>query len=218
METFSALLAICAENSPVIGEIPTQRPVTRSFDVFFDLRLNKRLSKQSWDWWFETPSNHYDVTVIYFDWMKYCYSQFTLQCLNLAGYFIADTTSSWDGYYEQPLPLKLGTLTKMPNYLWTQPKKLQRVQWRILKTWSTLVYWQKAISLINEILKYINMTLERYAIKFTKDANENIILHHVYNYPFLQHVEFRTRIYTLFLFYTLLYFIFLFFFLRKLDL
>ena len=32
------------------------RPVTRTFDVFFDLRLNKRLSKQSWDWWFETPS------------------------------------------------------------------------------------------------------------------------------------------------------------------
>ena len=32
----------------------SQRPVTRSFDVFFDLRLNKRLSKQSWGWWFET--------------------------------------------------------------------------------------------------------------------------------------------------------------------
>ena len=45
METFSALLAICAENSPVPGEFPAQRPVTRSFDVFFDLRLNKRLSK-----------------------------------------------------------------------------------------------------------------------------------------------------------------------------
>ena len=28
------------------GEFPTQRPVKRSFDVFFDLRLNKRLSKQ----------------------------------------------------------------------------------------------------------------------------------------------------------------------------
>ena len=54
METFSALLAICAGNSPVPGEFPTQRPVTRSFDVFFDLRLNKRLSKQSWGWWFET--------------------------------------------------------------------------------------------------------------------------------------------------------------------
>ena len=56
METFSALLAICAGNSPVPGEFPTQRPVTRSFDVFFDLRLNKRLSKQSLGWWLETLS------------------------------------------------------------------------------------------------------------------------------------------------------------------
>ena len=36
--------------------IPAQRPVTRSFDAFFDLRLNKCLSKQSWGWWFETPT------------------------------------------------------------------------------------------------------------------------------------------------------------------
>ena len=56
METFSALLAICAGNSPVPGEFPAQRPVTRSFDVFFYLRLNKRLSKQSRGWWFETLS------------------------------------------------------------------------------------------------------------------------------------------------------------------
>ena len=55
METFSALLAICAWNSPVTSEFPPQRPVTRSFDVFCDLRLNKRLSKQWWGWWFETP-------------------------------------------------------------------------------------------------------------------------------------------------------------------
>ena len=54
IETFSALLAICAGNSPVFGEFSRQRPVTRSFDVFFDLRLNKRLRKQSWGWWFET--------------------------------------------------------------------------------------------------------------------------------------------------------------------
>ena len=54
METFSALLAICAGNSPIPGECPAQRPVTRSFDVFFDLRLTKRLSKQPWGWWFET--------------------------------------------------------------------------------------------------------------------------------------------------------------------
>ena len=38
------------------GEFPAQRPVTRSFDVFFDLCLNKRLSTQSWGWWFETLS------------------------------------------------------------------------------------------------------------------------------------------------------------------
>ena len=44
-------------NSPVPGEFPAQRPVTWSFDVFFDLRLNKRLSKQSWSWWFETLSS-----------------------------------------------------------------------------------------------------------------------------------------------------------------
>ena len=44
METVSALLAICAGNSPVIGEFPAQRPETRSFDVFFELRVNKRLT------------------------------------------------------------------------------------------------------------------------------------------------------------------------------
>ena len=38
------------------GEFPTQRPVTRSFDVYFVLRPNKRLSKQWWGWWFETLS------------------------------------------------------------------------------------------------------------------------------------------------------------------
>ena len=42
METFSALLAICAGNSPVPGEFHAQRPVTRSFDVFFDLWINNR--------------------------------------------------------------------------------------------------------------------------------------------------------------------------------
>ena len=56
METVSALLAICAGNSPVTGEFPVQRPVTRSFAAFFDLCPNKRLSKQSWGWWFEPLS------------------------------------------------------------------------------------------------------------------------------------------------------------------
>ena len=54
MVTFSALLAICAGNSPATGEFPAQRPVTRSFDVFFDLCLNERSGKQSWSWLSET--------------------------------------------------------------------------------------------------------------------------------------------------------------------
>ena len=53
METFSALVALCAENSPVSGEFPAQMPVTRSCNVYFDLRLIKRLSKHSRGWWFE---------------------------------------------------------------------------------------------------------------------------------------------------------------------
>ena len=56
MDTFSALLILCAGNSPVTGEFPSQRPVTQMFDVLFDLRLNKWLSKQSRRRWFETPS------------------------------------------------------------------------------------------------------------------------------------------------------------------
>ena len=64
---FSVTGHLCG-NSPVTGEFPSQRPVTLSFDVFFYLRLNKRLSKQSWGWWFETPSRplwrHYTMKTL----------------------------------------------------------------------------------------------------------------------------------------------------------
>ena len=57
------------------GEFPAQRRVTRSFDVFFDLRLNKRLSKQPWGWWFETPS-----------WSLWCHCNvFKLTCYHITG-------------------------------------------------------------------------------------------------------------------------------------
>ena len=66
METFSALLVLCAGNSPATGEFPAQRPVTRSFDVFFDLRLNN-------DWVNNREAGdlrryrcHYDVIVMTF--------------------------------------------------------------------------------------------------------------------------------------------------------
>ena len=65
VETFFALPAICAGNSPVTGGF-SQRSMTRSFDVFVDLRQNKRLSKQLRRWWFETrhPA-HYDVNIMF---------------------------------------------------------------------------------------------------------------------------------------------------------
>ena len=64
METFSRLLAICAGNSPVTGEFPTQRPVTRSFGALFDLRLKKGWVKngETCDW--RRNRAHYDVTVM----------------------------------------------------------------------------------------------------------------------------------------------------------
>ena len=66
METFSASLALCAGNSPVAREFPSQRPVTRSFDVLFDLYLNKRLTvnnREAGD--LRRYRTHYDVTVMF---------------------------------------------------------------------------------------------------------------------------------------------------------
>ena len=51
----SALIALCEGNPPVSVGFPSQRPVTRGFDVFFDLGLNKQLSKHLRIQWFETP-------------------------------------------------------------------------------------------------------------------------------------------------------------------
>ena len=69
METFSALLALCEGNPPSTGGFLLQRPVVRSFGVFVDLRLNKRLSKQSRRRWFETPSRslwrHYNAAILF---------------------------------------------------------------------------------------------------------------------------------------------------------
>ena len=58
-------------NPPVTGGFPSQRPVTRSFDVFFDLRLFKRLSEQSRRWWFYTPLRSlWRTSLQWFTWTK----------------------------------------------------------------------------------------------------------------------------------------------------
>ena len=98
METFSALLAFCAGNSPVTSEIPAQRPVTRSFGLFSDLRLNKRLRKQSWGWWFDTPSRSL---------WRHCnalslFASMLLDICYLAGRFI-----HWQGMFQSCAPSRV---------------------------------------------------------------------------------------------------------------
>ena len=66
------------------GEIPVKRPVTRSFDVFSDLRLNKRLSKSSWGWWFETLSRPF---------WRHCNVQFKDQLSS----YMDSPLGRWDG-------------------------------------------------------------------------------------------------------------------------
>ena len=81
MEIFSALLTICAGNSPVPGEFPAQKSVMWLFDVLFYLGLNKRLSKPSWRWWFETLSHplwrhhnfNFMITMSWHNYYKYSF-------------------------------------------------------------------------------------------------------------------------------------------------
>ena len=120
METFSALLAICAGNSPASGEFPAQRPVTRSFDVFFDLCLNKRLRKQSWGWWFETLSRPL---------WRHCNGH---QCVNSsptsAAYMSANWVSIGSGNGLSPVgtkPLLALMLTHTHIVYWTPRNKFQ---------------------------------------------------------------------------------------------
>ena len=69
METFSALLALCAGNSPITGEFPFQIPVTRIFDVFFELCLNKWLNnREAGD--LIRHRAHYDVTFMHIWWVS----------------------------------------------------------------------------------------------------------------------------------------------------
>ena len=62
METFSALLHLCEGNSPMTGENHSQRPVTPSFDIFVDLRLDKQFNSEAVD--FRRHRADYDVIVM----------------------------------------------------------------------------------------------------------------------------------------------------------
>ena len=111
MEASSALLAICAGNSPVTGKFHAQRLVTRSSnDVFCEMHLNKRLSKQSWGWWFETPSHplsrHCNV---YMQW-KFIYM--TSKCIYIWRHCICNENLRFYGF-----SLGMFARSRMPSLL-----------------------------------------------------------------------------------------------------
>ena len=80
-------------------EFPTQRPVTRSFGVFFDLRLNKRLSKQPRCWWFET--------LLWSLW-RHCNEPISLTLFNLNSHS-TDISISFRPDYDKMITIKFCT-------------------------------------------------------------------------------------------------------------
>ena len=106
-------------NSPVIGEFPSHRPVMRSFVAFFDLRLNKRLSKQSRRRWFETPSHslwrHCNVVPNSEPVIRAAVGSFGVQRVTLVQFWIGETGQIGGSVHYGRNGLKFGTLL-YPDY------------------------------------------------------------------------------------------------------
>ena len=98
----SALLAICAGNSPV-----PERPLTWSFDVNYDLRPNKRLSKQSWGWWFENP--------LRLLWRHRNELVKMVSLMNIVSQFHTNQSATLTNTFESNEPLLLGYIGKTPH-------------------------------------------------------------------------------------------------------
>ena len=97
MDAFPVLLVLCEGKPPAIGGFPSQWPMTWSFDVFFDLCLHKRLSKQLRHRWFKTLPVHNDVTV-----MIYIYICVCVCCVYARVYFFAGIQYSDFDYGNHP--------------------------------------------------------------------------------------------------------------------
>ena len=106
-------------NSPVTGEFSSHRPVTRSFDVFFDLRLNRQLSKQSRCRWFETPSRslwcHCNVVPNSDPVIRAAMGSFGVQRVTLVQFWIGETGQIGGSVHYGKNGLKFGTLL-YPDY------------------------------------------------------------------------------------------------------
>ena len=143
METFSALLALCAGNSPVIGEFPSQRLVARSFDVLFRLRWNKWLRKQSERRWFETPSRSL---------WRHCNVEAVAETIIMV---LSVITSSNGGFFRvhQWIPLTKGQWRRDLMFLRCWPEKIveQTLEWPVICDTMMLIWCLcSAIMLVRE--------------------------------------------------------------------
>ena len=112
------------------GEFPAQRPVARSLDVCFDLRLNKRLSKQSWGWWFETQSRplwrhcndsihtSYSIPTVYPK--KYAHGFVVLCFVVVMQSFIMNSHEVFIHIHQGCFP-GTGAIVKLPQCQWCKP-------------------------------------------------------------------------------------------------
>ena len=147
METFSALLAICAGNSPVNGEFPTKRTGTQIFDVFFDLRPNKRLSKQLWGWWFETPLRsfwrHLNDSQHYADGIFKCFRQ--TKCCTASNMSLTIVTSSNENILHVTGPLCGNSPVRHWPFVWgihgSPGNSPHKGQWRGTLMFSLICVW-----------------------------------------------------------------------------
>ena len=107
------------------GEFPTQRPVTRSFDVYFDLRPNKRLSKQSLGWWFETLSpplwrHRNDIRLYTVYPKKYAHGFVVLCFVVVMQSFIMNSHEVFIHIYQGCFAVT-GAIVRLPQCQWSKP-------------------------------------------------------------------------------------------------
>ena len=134
---------------PLCGEFTTQRPVTRSFDVFFDLRLNKRLSKQPWGWWFETLSwslwRHCNVDQVSRQWQHFLkYIIDWKSAIGILGLAESDLTRTWfmhDPQKGHTFALSISCHSYCPSWTRSRAWDIQYITWNMCTfLWSIHLY------------------------------------------------------------------------------
>ena len=147
-------------------------PVTRDFDIFFDVSLNKQLSKQAICWWFETPcscdvsamrkmyDNSIMNTTFQDDAVTYCVVSWLLRRLNM---IVTTNYNPWNYILENTLASNFCKMTvislgqqcvkntsKTGDYLPTKSKVIICYQNRNKRVWKGNTDWYEMDVYSNE--------------------------------------------------------------------